>query len=368
MAERMLTLRELNRATLARQMLLERVSLTPLEAVERLIGLQAQVPAPPYVGLWTRLHSFARQDLTQLLHERRVVRATLMRATLHLMSAADYRLFRLALQPALSRAMRAFFGEPARRLALEDVLAAVLPYVQERPRTFVEIRAHLSARFADVDAALLAYVVRTHLPLVQVPDGSRWGFSGSPAFADAVSWLAAELAAPEEGLPVLVRRYLAAFGPASASDLQVWSGLSGLQPLLRELRPEVLVFRDEQGRELFDLPEQPRPPAESAAPPRFLPEYDNLLLSHAQRTRVLPEEYRRAVFLSAGRVQATVLVDGLVAGTWRLVRERAEARLEISLFRPQAAAIRDELAAEGERLVHFLEEGAARYSLRFLSP
>lgn len=181
MAERILTLRGLNRATLARQLLLDRVPLPALAAIERLAGLQAQVANPPYIGLWTRLRTFHRDDLTSLLEQRQVVRATMMRSTLHLMTAEDYLLLRPLLQPALTRALHAFFAQQAKGIDVNPFVSAARAYVEEQPRTFVELRAKLTELFPATDPALMAYVVRTHLPLVQVPPGGMWGFAGSPA-------------------------------------------------------------------------------------------------------------------------------------------------------------------------------------------
>jgi hypothetical protein len=362
MSAGLLTLRELNRATLARQLLLERVALPPLEAVRRLVGLQAQLPAPPFIGLWTRLQHFQRQELTQLLLARRVVRATMMRATLHVMTAEDYRLFRPLLQPALTRSLAAFFGARASSFPLEKVLTVARDYLQEQPRTFAAIRAQLAAVFPDVDPALLAYAVRMCLPLIQVPTDGPWGFDSNPAYADAAQWLDDRPASSsqEERLRALMLRYLAAFGPASVQDLQVWSGLSGLQEAVKVFKPELQVFRDEQGRELLDVPGQPLPGAEASAPLRFLPEFDNLLLAHNRRERVLPEQYRSQVILPPGRVLATFLLDGFVAGTWKVERQRGEARLIITPFAPLASTTQEELLAEGERLIRFVEPAAER--------
>lgn len=365
MTERTLTLRELNRATLARQMLLERASLPVLDAIERVAGLQAQLPNPPYIGLWTRLQAFRREELTGLIENRRAVRATMMRSTLHLMTASDYILSRLALQPALTRAMHGFFGARAKSIDVDQILAAARAYVQEQPRTFVEIRAYLTELFSAIDPALLAYAVRAHLPLVQIPPGGVWGFGGSPAHAEASAWLGCPLVAPIEGLRSLVLRYLAAFGPATVKDIQTWSGLPRLQDVIKELRPQLSTFRDEQGHELFDLPDSPRPSESISAPVRFLPEFDNLLLAHADRGRVMPDKYRTSVFLTVGRVRATFLVGGFVCGTWKIERTRNAARLVIEPFEPLPNAVRDELAAEGKRLIRFIEDDAETFDIQF---
>ncbi|HLI71653.1 MAG TPA: winged helix DNA-binding domain-containing protein [Ktedonobacteraceae bacterium] len=365
MPERVLTLRTLNRATLARQMLLERTSLPALDAVERLAGLQAQMPNPPYIGLWTRLQSFQRDDLTRLLEQRQVVRATMMRSTLHLMTSADYLLLRPALQLALTRALHAFFAQQAKNLNVGQFVDAARAYIEEQPRTFVEIRAKLAELFPDTDPALMAYVVRTHLPLVQVPPGGTWGFTGSPAHVLAEAWLGRSLTASAEAWRLLVHRYLAAFGPATVKDIQAWSGLTRLQSVIKELKAELRTFRDEQGNELLDLPDAPLPPETVAAPVRFLPEFDNLILSHADRRRVIADEYRPSIFLSAGRVRATFLVDGFVYGTWKIERIHDKATLVIEPFKPLPASVQDELVAEGERLVRFVEDRAETFEVVF---
>nr|BBH92969.1 hypothetical protein KTA_11680 [Thermogemmatispora argillosa] len=354
--EQPLSQRQLNRATLARQWLLERAASAPLEAIEHLVGLQAQLAAPPFIGLWTRLAHFDAQALCDLFRRRQVVRATMMRATLHLVSAADYLRFRQALQPALSRSLQSFFRRRAEASVPEAVLAAAQQMLQEKPCTFAELRQRLAERFPELEPPFLAYLVRMSLPLVQVPDREPWGFSSNPRYAIAFDWLQAlgEPWSPEEGLRLLVRRYLAAFGPASLNDLQSWSGLRGLGPVIRSLRPELRLYRDEQGQELFDLPDQPLPPADLPAAVRFLPDFDNLLLAHANRERILPAAYRRTVLLPPGRVLPTILIDGFVAGTWTLQRQRESLTLLISPFRPLGATQRQELMAEGEQLLRFL--------------
>lgn len=363
MAERILTSRELNRATLARQLLLERATLPAVAAIERLVGLQAQTVNAPYIGLWTRLWDFRRADLTDPLTARAVVRATLMRATLHLFTAADYIALRADLQPALSRALQAFFGRRAQGLDHARLVAAAQAAVAESPRTFSELRAILSAIEPDRDAEALAYVVRTHLPLVQAPPAGTWGQGGSPTHVTADAWLGRPIAEPA-GPRALILRYLAAFGPASVQDVQTWSGLVGLNQAIAALKPELRTFRDERGRELFDLPDAPAPNADTPAPPRFLPEYDNLLLSHADRTRVVADEHRPRIFLSAGRVRSTFLIDGVVHGAWRIERGAKAATLVIEPFAPLPAAARAALLEEGERLVRFVEDGSASCVVR----
>lgn len=362
--ERILTPRELNRATLARQMLLERASLPALDAVERLVGLQAQVPSPPYVGLWTRLRDFRREDLTRLLGERRVVRATLMRATLHLMSAADYLLLRPALQPALTRSLQSIAGRRVQGLDVDELVATVREFFAQQPRAFAELNAVLSESLPDRDPSALAYAVRTHLPLVQVPTGGTWGYSGRVPFTPAESWLGRPLATSQDPRHLFLR-YLAAFGPAGVMDFQAWSGLTRTKEDIEALKPELRVFRDEKGNELLDLPDAPRPPEGAPAPARFVPDYDNLVLSHADRTRVISDEHRKGVFLPAARVRATFLVDGFVRGAWKMEKKKRAATLVVEPFEPLADEDRDALTEEGERLVRFVAGGAKTAEVRF---
>ena len=357
-----LTRRQLNRATLARQLLLERHPISAVEAVERLCGLQAQEAKPPYIGLWTRLEAFRGDELAEALRAREVVRATLMRATLHLMSARDYAALRASLAPALTQAM-GVLGARADGLEVEKVLPAARDLLEEQPRTFNELRALLAEAFPRVNDRALGYSVRLQLPLVMVPTESRWGFPSIADFALADVWLGEPLATDDSPEP-LVLRYLASFGPATAADAQTWSGLKGIKPVLERLRPQLRVFRDERGRELFDLPAAPRPDDDVPAPPRFLPEFDNLVLSHADRTRVLADEHRGAVVTKNLRVRATFLWDGFVAGTWAAEREKAMATLVLTPFEALPKTAVKALAVEGEALLRFLEEDATSFDVR----
>jgi hypothetical protein len=361
-APQTLTNRQLNRATLARQMLLARADVSATEAAERLIGLQAQEAKPPFTGLWTRLRALRRLDVQAALHERALVRATMMRGTIHLVSAADYAAFRATIQPVLSRAM-SVLGERAEGLDLDSVLTVARELLGERPRTFGELRALLQTEFPEVNERALGFAVRMHLPLVMAPTEDRWSFPGNAAFALAEAWLDAPLATAGAS-PHLALRYLAAFGPASVADFQTWSGLPAMKPVFEALRPRLLIFKDERGRELFDLPDAPRPEAETPAPVRFLPEFDNLLLSHADRTRVIADEHRSIVYKSGNlRLLATFLIDGVVAGTWRVERKRQEATLQVSPFAPLADDVMAALSEEGDALLRFLEENATSYGV-----
>ena len=346
-------------------MLLARERTSVLDAVTRLIGLQAQAPRPPFVGLWTRLDGFIREDLLRLLSARLVVRATAMRCTLHLMTAADYIALRGALQPALTRGMYSVLRDRATTLDLPALEAIARTFFTHAPATFDGLRSTLQAKYPDGDERAMAYAIRTSVPLVQVPSDARWGFPASSDFALADAWLGTTVRATEAPARTLVRRYLAGFGPATPADAQVWSGLPGLREVFESLRPTLATFRGANARELFDLPDAPRPPADSPAPVRFIPEFDNLVLSHADRTRVLADEHRPGVVLKNLQVRATFLVDGFVAGTWKIERKRSAAALVVEPFRPMSRKIVAELEAEGARVLAFTDDDAEVRAVRF---
>jgi hypothetical protein len=362
--ERTLTLREINRATLARQMLLERHTLSVPKAIERLAGLQAQAPAAPYIGLWTRLFDFRRADLTRLLLRHKVVKATMMRATLHLVTAADYLRLRPAVQPALTQAVHALLGRQSETIDVNAVVEAGRAFLHDEPRTFVALRSHLAEFDPQHGPHELTYVVRTHLPLVQVPTGGEWGFRTSPSFIDAETWLGKPI--PTAGnLRDLLWSYLRAFGPATVSDFQTWSGMAKAREAIEEHKPLLCTYRDEKGAELLDLPELKLPDADTPAPVRFLPEYDNLLLSHAKRTRILADTHRKRVYLPALRVASTFLVDGFVHGAWKIERTGEVATLRIEPFEPLSKADRVALEDEGERLVRFVAKDVERVEVTY---
>ncbi|HEY0487007.1 MAG TPA: winged helix DNA-binding domain-containing protein [Mycobacteriales bacterium] len=359
----MLTLRELNRATLARQLLLDRASVGVTEAVARLGGVQAQEPHPPYLGLWTRVDGFRREDLTAALRRREVVRVTWIRGTLHLVARDDYVAWRQASQPVLTEGLRVL-GKRAEGLDVPALLTTARDLLAERPLTFAELRPLLHAAFPAVDERALGFAVRMYLPLAMVPTDHRWGFPSVASFTPAESWLGRPLTGDGDPGP-MVLRYLAAFGPASVADVQAWSGLSGLRPVLDGLPLEVLT--DERGRELFDVPGAPRPAGDTPAPPRFLPEFDNLVLGHADRTRIVPEAYRDRITTKNLRVRATFTWDGFVAGTWTVERKRGTATLVLAPFEPLPADAVEPLTAEAGRLLGFDADDASRHAVE-ISP
>jgi hypothetical protein len=368
MAEAPLTLRDLNRATLARQMLLGRERVKPLRAIERLVGLQAQWPKPPHVGLWSRALGFEREDLLGLLNRREAVRATMMRGTIHVVSAKDYVALRPALQPMLARNLLAVLRERAKGIDVDEVAAITRTCLAEGPRTFEQIRDALAKVHPAADHRAMGYIARLSVPLVQVPAaGEGWGFPAAPQFGLAEDWLGEKLSGPD-GPEDLVLRYLAAFGPATAGDVQTWSGLQGVKETLEGLRPKLVVLRDERKREAFDLPKAPRPGPDAVAPPVFLPEFDNIVLAHSDRRRFVADRHRKRVYLPGLRIAATFLVDGFVAGTWGVERKKDAATITVEPFEPLGKKSQQELAAEANGLVRFVEPGARTYDVRFARP
>jgi len=363
MADRILKLRELNRATLARQMLLERETLPVPAAIERLVGLQAQLASAPYVGLWTRLRGFQREDLADQIENRKVVKATLMRATLHLCTAEDYAQFRTALKPVLIGAASAIAKQRGQGFDLDKLLKAARKFIGEKPRTFAEISDMVTKLMPGHDVGAMRYSVRTHIPLVQVPITTGWSYSNKPEFTLAESWIGRPIS-PEDNLRELVFRYLAAFGPASVTDAQTWLGMK-LKETFEKLKPELQTYRSEGRSELFDLPDVSLPAEDVPAPVRFLPEYDNLLLSHSNRTRVVADEYRSKVYLPGLRVAATILVNGFVRGAWKIEKTKTAATLVIEPFDKLTKKDRAALIEEGERLVRFVEPQAKSFEVRF---
>lgn len=364
MTERILTLRELNRALLARHMLLERVELPVLATIEKLAGMQAQIPRAPYVGLWTRLKDFRREALADLITERKVVKATLMRGTLHFLTTDDYVRHRTTLHPALNHFVKVVTRENRYDIDFDAMLETIRRYIDEEPRSFKEIGAKLAELYPDQGVDGLRNIVRVTLPLVQVPTDTRWSYPGSPRFALAESWIDRKLA-PEGDLRDFAFRYLSAFGPASVKDMQTWSGMSGLKEAFENWRDELKVYRDENGRELFDLPDAPLPDADTPAPVRFIPELDNLLIGHDERSRVIKYEYRFPVMKINGQGSITFLVDGFVRGVAVIEKTKQAAALVIEPFEQVGKKDRAALVEEGEKLIRFIEPEVKAYEVRF---
>ena len=324
-----LTDRALGRATLARQLLLERHALDPVAATQHLVGLQAQVPTDPYLALWSRLDPFDAGEVGRRLEDRTLVRIVVMRGTIHLVTADDALVLRPLVQPVLD-------AELARH-------------------------AEFAPRLERVDLGpALAYACRCLVPLVQVPPRGVWGRTLQVTLAPLESWVGRPLA-ERPSLDDLVLRYLAAFGPASVADVATWSRLTGLREVVERLRPQLRPFRDERGRELFDLPDAPRPDADVQAPVRVLPEYDNLLLSHSDRSRFGTDEERRLVG-ATGPAKGTVLVDGVVRAVWR-IQGRAMVVEHAPLPRRWVASVE----VEARRAARFLRTGGGPGEVRLVA-
>ncbi|WP_216216274.1 winged helix DNA-binding domain-containing protein [Amycolatopsis aidingensis] len=346
--------RALNRAVLARQLLLDRVDLPVVPAVERLLGLNAQDPNLPYLALWSRLDRFTIGELTAAIEDGTLVRSTLMRATQHLMSVPDFRLVRPVLAPLLRRVQRNAFGRRTAGVDLDELVAEARTLLADgRVLTRPELGRLLARRRPGADPTGLGWTVQYLLPLVHPAPSGTWNTRGATPFASA-EWTGVPQEATTEDADELVRRYLAAFGPATVADARAWSGVSGLREVFARLRPELRVYADQSGRELFDLPDRPLPPADLPAPVRFLPEFDATLLAHADRTRIMTDQIRRQVCVGAG-VAATVLVDGTVAATWTTARDRDTVVLTVQPLRPLSTTDIGEIEHEALRLLAFTD-------------
>ncbi len=363
-----LSLRATNRALLSRQLLLDRQPLPAgepgraarvIQTIEHLVGLQAQAPFPPYYGLLSRLDGFRPEDLAARLTDRSVVRIALMRGTIHLVSARDCLPLRRLLQPAIERGMHNAHGRHLAGVDRAALAAAGRALVESEPMTFGELGLALARTWPDYRPGDLAQAVRAFVPLVQVPPRAVWGRAGTSRHTSAEAWLDLRPgdARTEPGLDDLVLRYLAAFGPATARDVAAWSRLSGLGAVLDRLRPSLVTFTDERGSELFDVPSAPRPGGDVPAPVRLVAEFDNLVLSHADRSRVISAASTKRFYTVNGVVPGAVLIDGFVAGMWRVARGRRTATLTIELFGPPRQ--RAELAAEAERVLSFCAPDAS---------
>jgi hypothetical protein len=358
--------RALNRALLERQLLLRRQKLSVPRAVERLVGLQAQEPPDPYVALWSRLEGFRPDDLAGLIADRRVVRMTLMRGTIHLVTARDC----LAMWPVMRSFLeRTFRGHPwGRNLAgldIQEVLEAGRKLVEAKPMTNAQLGPLLSEGWPDRDPASLAAAVRYLLPMVQVPPRGIWGAGGRPNVTTAEHCLGRPLGkntVPDR----MILRYLGAFGPATTADMRTWSGLAGLREVIERLRPRLRRFRDDNGRELFDVPDAPLPDPDTPAPPRFLPTFDNVVLSHGDRSRIISEgDRRRLTAESYGGTFGTVLIDGFVRGRWKIDRGRDATTLEIKPLKRLAKNDGASVTEEGARLLAFAAADAENRDVLF---
>jgi hypothetical protein len=357
--------RALNRATLARQMLLRREKVKPVAAIERLVCLQAQIARPPFVALWARLDGFRREDLIAPIERRDLVRATMMRATIHLMGRQDYLAFRPVMQPMLSAGAQRIFKDAVATYDVDKLVAAARDCFNANPCNFSELREHLLGQFPKLNERGMGYLVRMHLPLVQIPAaGAIWAYPAQADFVVAESWLD-EPVKTDAAAHALALRYFAAFGPASVQDFQSWTGLGAMRSVIDDLRPQLRTFRDERGRELFDLPKAPRPSGDDDAPVRFLPEFDHVLLGYAERTRIIADEHRPALATKNLMVPAIFLVDGFVAGLWSVETKKGVTRLIAKPLIPLNKQTRAALTDEGGALLRFIEPDAKSHLVDF---
>jgi hypothetical protein len=351
--------RALNRALLARQLLLERASVGPLEAIERLVGLQAQAPDPPYYGLWSRLEAFVPHDLGTMVEDGRAVRIALMRSTLHLVSREDAARLRPAVQTVVDASLRASYGKALEGVKRRELVTEARTLMAARSRASTELGRALAKRWPGRSPSALANAARAWIPLVQIPPRGVWARSGSAAHLPLDVWPG--ITPDGDGTPdEMIVRYLGAFGPASVADVRQWSGLTRLDDVLERLRPRLRTFRDEAGRELFDIADGPLPDPETPAPVRFVAPFDNLVLAHADRTRIMDERVRERMASLNGMIPGTVLLDGFVAASWRVTRAGKVRSLVVEPFRRWARGEVSAVREEGEGLLRFLNDGERR--------
>jgi hypothetical protein len=346
-----LSRRELNRATLARQLLLQRSPMSTLDTLEYLVGMQAQAPFAPYYGLWSRLDGFTSDELSGLLTSRKAVRIVLMRGTIHLVTARDCHRLRPVVQPALDRMLRsnATYRKPLEALDVAAVVEAAKQLLDAEALTPGEIGARLAEQWPDTPPRSLAEAARSLLPLVQVPPRALWQRSGQVRLTTAPAWLGKPRGKPLT-IDDLVLRYLAAFGPASAADAQTWSGLTRLAEVLDRI--DVVQFKSEGGQRLYDIPDAPRPDPDMPAPVRLVAPFDNILLSHADRTRVISDEHRKRLLSGKNGVfPGTVLVDGFIAGTWELVGKGTSTSMRVQPYLRLRGETLDAMTTEGNHLL-----------------
>jgi hypothetical protein len=364
-----LTLRELNRATLARQMLLERVALPVVTAIERLAALQAQWAPSPYIALWSRLKDFERESLWNAIEKKHtVIRARLMRGTLHLVSARDFYAYAVATQDLQRGAWNRL--QVGAGVDPKEVAKLAMAYTRE-PRTSEDVVSHLTERLGSFGGPykwLIWRFVSAHADLVSAPPAGHWAHGGTNVpYVAARHWIDGGARPTEEkAVELLIRRYLTAFGPATLADITRFAGQvpARIRPVLERLTPSLRRFSDEQGRTLFDLPRAPRPAADVTAPVRFLPRYDELLIGYEHRDRVIAKEHRGAVYSKNAIVEAVFLVDGFAAGTWSLATTTADAVVRIHPFGTLARSERAAVTAEGEAIARFMAPDAKVHGAR----
>ena len=367
--QRVLTLRELNRAMLARQMLLERHKIAVVPAIERLGALQAQWAPSPYIALWSRLVNFDRSSLWSAIEDARVIRARLMRGTLHLVSARDFYAYAVATQDLQRGAWNRL--QVGRGVDPKEIARLASAFAR-RPRAKEEVISHLTERVGTLGGPfnwLIWRFVSAHADLVSAPPGGRYDYGGTDApYVAARHWMKGGTRPTEdEAIELLIRRALTAFGPVTLADIAKFAGQvpARIRPVLERLATKLATFTDEQRRVLYDVPRAPRPDAETAAPVRFLPRYDEALIAYQHRDRIIAARHRPSIYSKNAIVEAVVLVDGVVAGTWALERTKSDAILRIAPFAKLAPRDRADAASEGESLARFMAPEAKMHGVRF---
>jgi len=364
-----LTLRELNRAMLARQMLLERQKIAVVPAIERLAALQAQWAPSPYIALWSRLVNFDKSSLWSAIEEARVIRARLMRGTLHLVSARDFYAYAVATQDLQRGAWNRL--QVGRGVDPKEIARLAAAFAR-RPRAKEDVIAHLTERVGTLGGPfnwLTWRFVSAHADLVSAPPGGRYDYGGTDApYVAARHWMKGGARPDEDAATgLLIRRALAAFGPMTLADIAKFAGQvpARLRPVLDRLAPKLATFADEQRRLLFDLPRAPRPDADTRAPIRFLPRYDETLIAYQHRDRIIAARHRPKIYSKNAIVEAVILVDGSAAGAWALERAKSDAIVRVEPFARLAARDRAEATVEGERLARFMAPEATVHGVRF---
>jgi hypothetical protein len=359
-----LSQRALNRALLARQGLLARWDISAFDAIERLVGMQSQAPNAPYVGLWSRLTNFNPDELSTLMLNRSVVRIALLRSTIFLVSSRDALALRPVVQPCLDRGLATSTGGRTEELDLDRFTTVGRRMVEERPRTFGQLGELLAPEFAGFSPGDLANTLRCALALVQVTPRGVWGQSKAAYHTTIESWLGQPLGSNTDP-DTAIRRYLTAFGPATVADIQAWCGLTGLRPQLERMRPTLHTFTNERGQELFDVPDGLLPDPETPVPVRILAEYDNILLSHADRSRIFTDQQRMRVMTINGIVRSTFLIDGFARGTCAIKKQKSTATVTFTPFDRLLKKDQAKLAAEGRRLLRFSSPETENHLIEF---
>jgi hypothetical protein len=356
-----LSRRALNRATLSRQLLLERGSIRPYDAIHALAGMQAQAPLAPHVGLWTRLDRYSPTTLDELYDARRVLRSNLMRATVHLVTTDDALIWQALTGPISARSVQSAFGKRLIGIDLDALTSTALDLLSDSELSTADLGRLLTEHFPGYEADALAYGARGRLALIHVPPRGKWNASAPTRQTTFAAFLGREPEAAQSPDGMFLR-YLAAFGPATVQDAQTWSGLTRLSEVADRLAARLATFRDPEGRLLYDLPDAPRPSEFVPAPVRFLPEYDNVFFGYADRTRFIPDLRKPPIPPGNGARTGTLFVDGEWRGMWKIAlprkakagEEPGSALLAVSLFQKVSAAEREAIEREGSDLARFI--------------